>query len=345
MTRKWRMAVPLTVLVTIHVASLFGGFLAPNSAIRQNRALPWAPPSKLRFVDKDGHFHLRPFVYPLVTSSSTETGYLENTMTPCPVRFFVRGDSYHLLGLLPTNIHFLGVEPPARLYLLGSDRLGRDLFARTLVGGRASLLSGLLAALITLAVGTLVGATAGYVGGRTDQFLMGTVELFLALPWLYLLLAIRAFLPLNQAPLASFTLVVLIIALVGWARPARLIRGAILSYRQQLFVTAARCSGVPETRILTRHLLPHVFTLLWTQAAILVPAYILAEVALSFLGLGIPQPTPSWGNLLAQLQRYHILANHPLSGFPAIPLTLVSVSYYSLLPIKLVSSRAASSNA
>ncbi len=330
MSQRWRLAVPLTVLITIHLATLVGGFLAPNSAIEQNRDLAWAPPTKLRFVDAEGRFHLRPFVYPLSADGQQLDVYIEDRAKPCALRFFVRGDEYRFAGLFPTTLHFLGVDSPAHLYLLGTDGVGRDVFARTLVGGRVSLFVGLLAASLALSIGVLVGGLAGYLGGMTDALLMRLAELFLALPWLYLLLAMRAFLPLELPPIASFLLLITIVGLIGWARPARLIRGVVLSARQRLFVTAARGFGATAAHLMGLHVFPQTLRTLTTQAAILVPSYVLAEVTLSFLGLGIAEPQASWGSLFADLQQYYVLANYHWMLAPAIPLLATFLSYYSL---------------
>jgi len=327
---RWRLAVPLTVLITIHLATLVGGFLAPNSAIEQNRDLAWAPPTKLRFVDAQGRFHLRPFVYPLVADPIDLDVYHEDQSNPCTLRFFVRSDEYRLVGLFPTDLHFLGVDAPGELYFLGTDGLGRDVFARTLVGGRISLFAGLLAASVALGIGTSLGAVAGYCGGKTDALLMRVAELFLSLPWLYLLLALRAFLPLELSSLGSFLLLVMIIGIIGWARPARLIRGVVLSAREQLFVTAAHGFGAAPDHLLRKHVLPQAMGTLTTQAAILIPSYVLAEVTLSFLGLGVAEPQASWGSLFSELQRYYVLANYRWMLAPAFPLLATFISYYTL---------------
>ena len=330
MSRSWRIALPVTALVTIHLAALFGGFLAPNSAIEQNRDLPWAPPTKLRFVDVEGRFHLRPFVHPRTPDPAQLGVYNEDRSRPFAMRFFVRGDQYRLAGLLPTDLHFVGVDAPGRLYFLGTDGFGRDVFARTLVGGRISLFAGLLAASLALLLGTLLGGTAGFFGGRTDAVLMRIAELFLALPWLYLLLAVRAFLPLNLSPLRAFLLLVAVIGLIGWARPARLVRGITMSARERLFVTAARGFGASNSHLLRQHVLPQALSLLTTQAAILIPSFVLAEVTLSFLGLGIAEPQPSWGSLFAELQKFHVLSNYAWMLTPMIPLLATFVAYYTL---------------
>jgi len=179
------------------------------------------------------------------------------------------------------------------------------------------LFAGLLGAGITLVLGLYVGAIAGYYGGWRDDLLMRFAELFLALPWLYLLFALRAFLPLSVSPIQAFLLIIAVTGTVGWARPARLVRGVVLSVKERDFVRAARGFGATNGYLLRRHILPETSSVLLTQAAILVPQFVLAEMTLSFLGLGVPEPVPSWGNLLSSLQQYSVLIGYWWMYLPA----------------------------
>jgi peptide/nickel transport system permease protein len=214
--------------------------------------------------------------------------------------------------------------------LLGSDGYGRDQLSRILYGGQVSLLAGLLGAGITLFIGLGVGAVAGYYGGWRDDVLMRLAELFLALPWLYLLFALRAFLPLAVNPLEAFLLIVVVIATVGWARPARLVRGVVLSAKERDFVRAARGFGASDSYLFRRHVLPETSSVLLTQAAILIPQYVLAEMTLSFLGLGVPEPVASWGNLLTNLQQYSVLMSYWWMYLPALAVAPFFVGYLGL---------------
>jgi peptide/nickel transport system permease protein len=234
-----------------------------------------------------------------------------------------------LLGLLPCRTHFFGAEN-ARIYLLGTDAYGRDQFSRLLFGGQVSLLAGLLGAGITLFIGLCIGAVAGYYGGWRDSVLMRVAELFLALPWLYLLFALRAFLPLAVSPLQAFFLIIAVIGAVGWARPARLVRGVVLSAKERDFVRAARGFGATNGYLLRRHILPEASSVLLTQAAILIPQYVLAEMTLSFLGLGVPEPVPSWGNLLSSLQLYSVLVSYWWMYLPALIMVPFFLGYLGL---------------
>jgi len=287
-----KLRIALGLLAALHLAILFAGFLAPYDYAEQHREYAYAPPSAVRF---DG---LRPVV---------EAGGRKY-----PIRFFTGG-------------RLFGVESPAVVFLWGTDGAGRDVFSRVVYGGRISLATGLGATLISLAIGLFWGMLAGYFGGWADRLIMRGGELFLALPWLYLLLAVRALLPLHIGTMQAFFLLVAIIGMVGWVRPARMVRGVVLSGRERGFVEAARGFGAGAPYLIRRHLLPLTWSVLLTQATVLIPQYILAEVTLSFLGLGVGEPVPSWGNLLADARQYHALMNHPwmlAPGLASIPVLL-----------------------
>jgi peptide/nickel transport system permease protein len=256
--------------------------------------------------------------------------YEEDPSQVYPLRFFVQGPPYRIGGLLSSRRHLFGVEEPGRVFLIGSDGFGRDQLSRLLHGGRISLLSGLLAATLSLSVGLVLGTLAGFYGRWVDAVLMRGAELFMALPWLYLLLAVRAFLPLHVSPTQAFLLLVVVIGLIGWARPARLIRGVVMSARERPFVLAARGFGASDAYLMRRHVVPQTFGVLLTQAALLVPQYILAEVTLSFLGLGVTEPAASWGNMLGALQQYHVLASYWWMWLPGFALPPIFLGYYAL---------------
>jgi peptide/nickel transport system permease protein len=199
-----------------------------------------------------------------------------------------------------------------------------------LYGGQISLFAGLLATFLSLILGMLLGMLAGFYGGWSDAVIMRGVELFLALPWLYLLLALRAFLPLHTGPRQTFLLLIGVIGLVGWARPARIIRGVVLSAKERSHLLAARSFGASDLYLLRRHVLPETQSVVVTQAALLIPQYVLAEVTLSFLGLGVSEPIPSWGSMLATLQQYHILVSDWWMFYPGAVLVVVFLSYGAL---------------
>jgi peptide/nickel transport system permease protein len=307
-----------------------GGFIAPYDATTQNRDFPYAPPMRVHFKDPSDGWSLRPFVYAMKEVPGNYGNYQEDTTQKYPLQFLVRGAPYRTLGIFHSDLHFVGVQSDSRVFLLGTDGLGRDQLSRLLVGGQISLRAGLLATLLSLLVGGALGTAAGFFGKWVDEPVMRMTDIFLALPWLYLLLAIRAFLPLSIPPISVFFLIVAVIGIVGWARPARLVRGVVLSARERRYVTAARGFGATNWYLLKRHILPHTWQVLLIQAAVLIPQYVLAEVTLSFLGLGVAEPVPSWGNMLANLQQYHVLVSYWWMYLPALSLIPISLGYFLL---------------
>jgi peptide/nickel transport system permease protein len=320
----------VAILLLVHAAVLLAGFCAPYDPAEQDRSFPFAPPTRIHLVDATGNLHLRPFVYGLVPKTGSFAEYEEDRSKQYPISFLVRGDQYRFAGMLPGNLHLFGVAASGHLFLLGTDGYGRDQYSRLLYGSQISLLAGLVAAGLALVVGMMMGTLAGYSGGRVDDLLMRLAELFLAVPWLYLLLAVRAFLPLQLSALAAFLLLVAVIGAVGWARPARLIRGVVLSAKERNYVLAARGFGASDLYLVRRHVLPQTYGVLLTLAALLIPQYILAEVTFSFLGLGVAEPTPSLGNMLGSLQQYHVLASYWWMLAPGLVLIPLFWSYYVL---------------
>lgn len=319
-----------SVLAGLHLLVLLAGFAAPYDPADQARTLPFAPPSRLHVVDANGSFHLRPFVYALAPDPDNFDAYVEDTTQRFPVRLMVAGSTYSVLPGVESQLHLFGVDAPARISLLGTDGFGRDVLSRLLYGGRISIGAGLLATLCALLVGIGFGTIAGFFGGRIDAGVMRLADLFMAVPWLYLLFAVRAALPLHLDTRATFLLLVAVLGIVGWARPARLIRGIVLSARERTYVTAARGFGAQAPYLLRRHILPQTLGVVLTQAGLLIPQYILAEVTLSFLGLGVGEPTPSWGAMLGSLQQYSVLTSYWWMFTPAVALVAVAIAYYAL---------------
>jgi peptide/nickel transport system permease protein len=318
-----RLRLSLWFLGLLHAAVLLAGFVAPYPYAEQHRDDPYAPPTRVHWFDAQGRFHVRPFVYALAPDPASG-GYREDTAQTYPIRFLVRAGTDES-GWLDFPRRLFGVERPGVLFLLGSDGYGRDVFSRLLYGGQVSLATGILAATLSLLLGLGIGTAAGFFGGWLDALLMRGGELVMALPWLYLLLAVRALLPLHISTVAAFLLLIAIIGGVGWVRPSRLVRGVVLAARESGFVEAARGFGAGDGYLIRRHILPEALPVVWTQASVLIPQYILAEVALSFLGLGVGEPVPSWGNMLAEARQYHALLNYPwllAPGLAAVPILL-----------------------
>ena len=312
MTTRTRIA--LASLVLLHAAVLLSGFLAPYPYAEQHRDYPYAPPTRIHFRG------LRPFVYGLASGAglpACPSGICEDRTHIYPIRFDTSGKLF-------------GVDYPGVVFLFGSDGYGRDVFSRVLYGARISLFTGLAAALLSLTLGLTLGTLSGYYGGAVDQVLMRGSELFLALPWLYLLLGVRAFLPLHISTLETVVLLVVIIGGLGWVRPARLVRGVVLSGKERAFVAAARGFGASDLYLMRRHLLPLTWGVVVTQATVLIPRFILAEVTLSFVGLGIAEPVPSWGNMLAEAREYSSLVSHAWLLAPGLALIPVLLAYLAL---------------
>src|SRR5260221_340243 len=237
MIPRRRVSLWLIIPAILHGLILCGGFFAPYDPIQQDRKNPYLPPMRPHFVDVGGRLHLRPFVYAVQLRPGTFDQYVEDTTQPRPLKFFLPGDRYRLFGLFQCRFHLFGADSD-RVYLLGTDAFGRDQLSRIIFGGQISLLAGFLGSCLTLLIGWCVGAASGYFGDWRDDVLMRLAELFLALPWLYLLFAIRAFLPLTVNPLHAFFLIVAVLAGVGWARPARLVLGILLRAKERDFVRA-----------------------------------------------------------------------------------------------------------
>jgi peptide/nickel transport system permease protein len=274
-------------LIVLHIAVLAAGFLAPYDPTEQNRTSVLQAPTSVHFVDDLGKLHARPFL-------TTPDGRIY------PIRFFVSGSSH---------THLFGVDEPGRIFLAGTDEFGRDQFSRMLWGGRISLATGWLAVLLALGLGLGAGLIAGFFGGWQDAVVMRSAELFLALPWLYLLLAVRAFLPLSLSPWTTALAIALVIGTIGWARPARLVRGVVLSAKERDYVLVARGFGASSWHLMVKHCLPETYGVVATQAVLLLPQFILAEVTLSFVGLGVGEPAVSWGSLLAPIRQIAVMAS------------------------------------
>lgn len=297
-------------LFIVHLIAVASSFVAPYPYAEQHREYSYIPPARLGFTKQGRSFGL-------TCSLEGESAF--------PIHFFVKG-----MGRRASELRLFGTEPGHPCFLLGTDAYGRDIFSRLLYGSRVSLSTGLLAASISLFVGAVLGSAAGFWGGWIDTGVSRLLELTLTIPTLYLLLIIRAMVPLRTGPLNLFLYLIVIIGVIGWARPARLVRGIAWSGRERDYVKAARGFGASDFYILRRHILPQTSGVLRTQFTVLVPQYILAEVALSFLGLGVNEPVPTWGNMLTPLQQFAVLDAYWWLFAPAVAVVPVTLAYYAL---------------
>jgi len=279
--------------------SFFADLLAPYHFDYQFRNKPYHPPTRIHFIDAQGKFHIKPFVYNTFIDDPIFRTYKEDRCRFYPVKFFVAGPERKILFLFKTNKYLFGVEEPAGIFLFGTDTYGRDIFSRLLYGGRISLSISIIGVAISFILGMITGGFAGYFGGMTDQILMRLVEILMVFPSFYLMLSLRAMFPLNLSSMQVYFLIVLILSLIGWAGLARIIRGMVLSIKEEDYVLAAKSLGLSHWNILIFHILPNTFSYTITALTISIPGYIIGESALSLLGLGIQEPYPSWGNILS----------------------------------------------
>ncbi|NLG83752.1 MAG: ABC transporter permease, partial [Firmicutes bacterium] len=232
--------------------------------------------------------------------------------------FFVRGHNYKFLGLIPTNLHLFGVEDGGTVFLFGTDDMGRDVFSRTICGARVSLFVGLVGVALSFVLGIVIGGISGYFGGKTDLIIQRVIEFLISIPTIPIWMALSAALPPHWSPVKVFFGISIILSFVGWCGIARVVRGKFLELREEDFVTAARLAGATDATIIFRHLVPSFMSYLIVQLTLSIPGMILAETALSFLGLGIRPPAVSWGTLLKGAQNISAIALYPWLLIPAI---------------------------
>jgi len=308
--------------------AVFADLLAPYDYSSLSRREPLAPPTTIRFRDAQGRWHARPFVYARQLLDPATQRYEEITDRAYPLELFARGYSYEFLWLFPTDLHLFGTRAEAgvgapRVYLLGADKFGRDRLSRLLMATRYSLFIGPLGALLASALGVLIGGVAGYAGGWTDAVLMRAADVMKALPILVLILAVRATFPPGLSPADAIKLLLILFLMLGWADMARLARGLTRELRQREYVMAAVSLGCSPARVIVRHILPCAALSLAAHALLILPDFLLAETALSFLGVGLQEPDASWGSLLADLDGKIFKRGHVLAEFsPALALTL-----------------------
>lgn len=309
-----------------YLLALLAPFLAPYAMTTSDRRAPFHPPSRWHWKAPDGRFHLVPFIHPLDLDLENRT-YSERRDERLGLRLFVAGDPYELVPGLRFDRHLFGVESPGRVFVLGTDQLGRDILSRLLYGSRVSLTVGLVGIALSVTLGLLIGGAAGYFGGRVDTLLMRLTEVLLSIPGLYLILALRAAFPSSLSSTWTYVAIVLILSLVGWTSLGRIVRGMTLSLRTREYVLAAEALGFSPFRIIVRHILPNTLSFVIVAATIQVPGYILAEVALSFLGMGIQEPAASWGNMLQQAASVTNLETYPWILWPGVAIFLTVLAF------------------
>jgi peptide/nickel transport system permease protein len=313
--------------------TIFADFLAPVDP--KAPFLAFSPPTKVTFFNAEGDFQLRPLYYPEV-----ETGELDPVTyqpitgpdldNPKQVRFFAQGYRYRLFGLIPWNIHLFAGEDGAPLHLLGTDKFGRDILSRGFVGSRISLMIAMAVVTITTIVGTLVGITSGYIGGRIDAWAQRFVEVVLAFPQLPLYLALTTLVPVTASSSFFIAFVIGIMAALGWAQLSREIRGKTLALARIEYVRAAMAVGAGDGRIILRHILPNVTSHVIVAVTLAIPTIVLLESFLGFLGFAVKPPLISWGLMLQDTNTFSVIGSYPWILSPVI-FVLITVFAFNAL--------------
>ncbi|MBL0184622.1 MAG: ABC transporter permease [Candidatus Obscuribacter sp.] len=290
----------LIVLAILYLSAAFADLLTPYSMEFNDPTYGNAPAAIIHWQDDQGR-PAAPYVYQVRQENDPATfrqTFRELTEVKYPLKLLVHAESYKLLGLIPMDLHLFGVDAPARINLLGADMNGRDNFSRLFFGAQKSLTIGFLGLLIAFPIGIVYGGISGYLGGWADNLMMRFAEAVMSIPSLYLLIGLAAVLPLGMSSSERFALITVILSFISWPGLARVIRGMVLSIREEEFVQAAKSLGMPELQNIIKHVIPQTASYVIIAATMQVPSFILAESGLSLIGLGIQQPDASWGNML-----------------------------------------------
>ncbi|MBA3505225.1 MAG: ABC transporter permease [Betaproteobacteria bacterium] len=316
------------ILLLMYASTLVTEVLVPYNLHTRNTGFIYAPPQRVHWFHQGQFFG--PFVYELEKTLNMETlrrDYAENTSRPHPLRFFCSGDPYQFWGLVDMTFHLVCPEEGATLFLLGTDRLGRDVLSRIFYGARISLTIGLLGIAISFALGLLFGGLAGYFGGWVDNAIQRSIEVIRSFPELPLWMALSAILPVTWSPILIYFGITGILAMLDWTGLARAVRSKLLALREEDYATAARLMGAKPQRIIVRHLLPGFMSHLIASATLSIPGMILGETALSFLGIGLRPPITSWGVLLNEAQNINVVALYPWLLLPVAPVIIVILAF------------------
>jgi peptide/nickel transport system permease protein len=319
----------LILLAALYGIALFADFVAPYDKLQRFDDAQYTAPTRVHLMDQQGNWHW-PFIYETRNELNQETFQYEQTVPEdakrYPIKLFVKTEPYELAGVVPMEHRLFGTDGKP-VFLLGSDHLGRDLFSRLIHASRVSLLIGLGGVALSFVLGVVLGGISGYFGGWVDSVIQRLIDFLISIPLIPLWMALSAAIPQGWSGIQTYFAITLILSLVGWTGLARVVRGKVMSLREEDYVTAAKISSAGHLSIIRRHLLPGVTSFLVVHITLAIPGMILGETTLSFLGLGISAPDVSWGTLLQQAQDVTVVANYPWLLAPAAFLVFAVVLF------------------
>jgi peptide/nickel transport system permease protein len=329
--RKHKLAmISGVIIILLYAVALFADIIAPANPEKVNPQLVFLPPQQVHITTPEGEL-TAPFVYGYTLKRdpvSLKATFERDTSKRYPVRLFVPGEPYKFLGLFDTSTRLFGTGDPQQVvHLMGTDRLGRDMFSRTVHGARVSLSIGLIGVLFSLVLGVALGGISGYYGGALDNGIQRVIEFLRSIPSIPLWMGLSAALPKDMPPLHVYFYITVILSLIGWTGLARVVRGRFLALREEDFVMAARVAGCSEARVIFRHMVPAFTSHIIASLTLAIPGTILAETALSFLGLGLRPPVNSWGVLLQEAQNIRSVALAPWLLLPALAVIVTVLAF------------------
>jgi peptide/nickel transport system permease protein len=302
------------LVLGLMIMAIAAEFFSPYPLNEINLQDTFIAPTRVRIIDAQGRWHLRPFVYEqelTIDPKTFEPIWAENTEKMYPITFFVQGWEYKILGLIPTRLHLFGVEGEGRIHLMGTDKFGRDLFGKSCEAGRISLTMALFGTLVSVTIGSVLGVTSGYYGGRADELIQRFVEFVNCFPQLPLWMSLAAIVPRTWDSFRIFVIMAFIFALLSWTTLEREVRSKVMALRATDFIMAAKEAGASDARIIFVHLYPNSLSHVLVILTLTIPSIILAEAFLSFLGIGIQEPLVSWGLLMRNAQNIQTLGQYP----------------------------------